>query len=711
MIPILPELTAKPTAPKSAIAPQLLVGVASFPALLEQSGIALPKRLERELPGIEQAPDQPELLPLPSPVERETKPGFTPDAGNGFPDPGSLLPLDLPHDGAANRAVPVPRGNPLIPEVSLSPEQRKAPLDLQVLENRARLEQPLAVNPVHFDDTFASPDPVVQSAPLDAPPSPAVSGVAALELIPANPEVEVLSQLSQMIERGDGQSRAERGSSALARDPQPIVTQSIGVATRSVSTGEQAEQHPAAEAKQHPPMDRMPRVETRLPAYARHTPHTPKTAPETDTPAPSRSLPEEGTLNADRKTGAISTPEASGVRQPVDTSESAIEPEFTRASDSPRAHTSPPVYPRHTPQTLKTAPEIDAPTPSRSLPEEDRLNADRKTGATNVAEASAARQPVDTSEPAIDPEFTRTPEAPRADQATRRPAPSHREQYTSEPTHQALKIVADPQLTPASLVTHAPPTSAEPQPAPAHKTALAPESTRAVPIATAPQVTAVRDVEDSEVKARNAAPQATPTAHSPASTTPPVADAAPANTLNHTHQPAVSHAPAQLETRHDFRVNAQVEAAIEQLVQARETGRAARPEMTVRHSEFGAINVRIEAVGTDLRATLNARDPGFVPAIHAALAERGIAAPTDAASSQPQRGHDQGSGNANSHSGSAGQGQHSDPRYGNSLGSGQASSQPYREQSRSHDDEATAQHQTASPESESGLAGASGLFA
>ncbi|MFN7158383.1 MAG: hypothetical protein ACK4MR_06780, partial [Erythrobacter cryptus] len=91
-----------------------------------------------------------------------------------------------------------------------------------------------------------------------------------------------------------------------------------------------------------------------------------------------------------------------------------------------------------------------------------------------------------------------------------------------------------------------------------------------------------------------------------------------------------------------------------------------RPELTLRHNEFGAVALRIEAALPDgWRAVLASHDPAFVPAVQAALAERtpGAGAAAAAASADPA-----------SSGGDA-------PRYGSSLGSGQGGSQPYSGQS------------------------------
>lgn len=123
----------------------------------------------------------------------------------------------------------------------------------------------------------------------------------------------------------------------------------------------------------------------------------------------------------------------------------------------------------------------------------------------------------------------------------------------------------------------------------------------------------------------------------------------------------------------------QVEAAIEQVGSLREAMRSARPEMTVRHAEFGFVSVRLEQAAPDnWRAVLASRDPGFVPAIQAALEERSVMATSESASFSGQSG--------------ASQNGTSDQRYGASPNGGQGSSQPYMGQSGSRDGEAAPDH-------------------
>ena len=141
--------------------------------------------------------------------------------------------------------------------------------------------------------------------------------------------------------------------------------------------------------------------------------------------------------------------------------------------------------------------------------------------------------------------------------------------------------------------------------------------------------------------------------------------------------------PAPVTDRAEPRAPApQLESAIAQVGEIREALRSARPEMTLRHAEFGFVSLRIEAAAAsqDWRAVLASRDPGFVPAIQAALAERGVAPSADTAATGAGTG--QGSGSSGS----------SDRTYGFSQGSGQGSSQPYLAHSGNRD-EGASQHQ------------------
>jgi hypothetical protein len=120
-----------------------------------------------------------------------------------------------------------------------------------------------------------------------------------------------------------------------------------------------------------------------------------------------------------------------------------------------------------------------------------------------------------------------------------------------------------------------------------------------------------------------------------------------------------------------------LEQTIAQADTLREALRAARPEMTLRHAEFGAVSLRLEATGSESwRAVLAARDPGFVPAIQAALAERAVtaASATDTAGSF------------------LGQNGTSDQRYGASPNGGQGGHSPHLSQSGTRDGEAAPDH-------------------
>ena len=110
----------------------------------------------------------------------------------------------------------------------------------------------------------------------------------------------------------------------------------------------------------------------------------------------------------------------------------------------------------------------------------------------------------------------------------------------------------------------------------------------------------------------------------------------------------------------------QLESSIAQVGDLREALRSVRPEMTLRHDEFGFVALRLEQSGAqDWRAVLASRDPGFVPAIQAALADRAVAAASASAETGQFLGQP-----------GAGQNGTSDPRYGASPSGGQGGSQP-----------------------------------
>jgi hypothetical protein len=124
----------------------------------------------------------------------------------------------------------------------------------------------------------------------------------------------------------------------------------------------------------------------------------------------------------------------------------------------------------------------------------------------------------------------------------------------------------------------------------------------------------------------------------------------------------------------------QRESAIAQVGDIREALRNARPAMTLQHAEFGAVSLRLEPAAPDQwRAVLASRDPGFVPAIHAALADRAVAAAAETSAS------------FSGHSGASQNGA-GDQRYGSSPNQGQGSPQPYLGQSGTRDGEAAPDH-------------------
>ncbi|PKP62606.1 MAG: hypothetical protein CVT87_05960, partial [Alphaproteobacteria bacterium HGW-Alphaproteobacteria-9] len=196
-------------------------------------------------------------------------------------------------------------------------------------------------------------------------------------------------------------------------------------------------------------------------------------------------------------------------------------------------------------------------------------------------------------------------------------------------------------------VTTAPPAQAEVQPLPERA---------ALPGAPAP-ATAALLAESAPAPAAAAAPATAPTTQAATAAAAPLAPTPAAIAVADSAEPR---APAP-----------QQESTIAQVGELREALRAARPEMTLRHAEFGFVSLRVDATGSEgWRAVLASRDPGFVPAIHAALADRAIAATADSAGTHN----------------SAGQNGQSDQRYGPSPNGGQGSSQPYLAQSSNRDE-------------------------
>lgn len=157
--------------------------------------------------------------------------------------------------------------------------------------------------------------------------------------------------------------------------------------------------------------------------------------------------------------------------------------------------------------------------------------------------------------------------------------------------------------------------------------------------------------------------------------------------------PAPTANPVMAERAEPRAPAANQESTIAQVGELREALRAARPEMTLRHAEFGFVSLRIEATGTqDWRAVLASRDPGFVPAVQAALADRAVAAASDTAST----------GN------SAGQHGASDQRYGSSPNGGQGSSQPYLAHSSGRDEGGSSRRNEHQPSTTDTVAGRAG---
>ncbi len=181
--------------------------------------------------------------------------------------------------------------------------------------------------------------------------------------------------------------------------------------------------------------------------------------------------------------------------------------------------------------------------------------------------------------------------------------------------------------TSESPVTQLPVASDEPQRDPIATEKLA----RFMPIAQLLRpVTANAPVPASETSAE-AAPENRPQSIAPAppssAVSAPLAQTAvaPSGETVRPVAPALQTEPAPAPQRHDF---GQV---VEKLAEARELARPARAELQVLHREFGTVSMQFDVTGSALKVALASAHAGFAPAVQAALAERPVAAPTEAA--------------------------------------------------------------------------------
>lgn len=341
------------------------------------------------------------------------------------------------------------------------------------------------------------------------------------------------------------------------------------------------------------------------------------------------------------------------------------EPALTAAPFAPLAFTpSPPPLP-----TGKIMPDGGAPLPPATLAE--------VPAATIRAPVAAQTTPADTPPPQPFPAATTAivavMPAPADD-----PADPPSAATTPQPQPEDAAPAAAPQSPdPALLAALVPPAAALAPPPPGSNPA---RLQRTGPLSSADRAHAPLPARVTLPPAEDAPEGETASAPSSASTPPstlmplPAADSAPppaqpAPTLAVPPPAPATPAPDRIEAP---RAPApQQEAAIAQVGDLREALRSARPEMTVRHGEFGAVNLRLEQSAPDQwRAVLASRDPGFVPAIQAALAERAVTAAGASADSGQFMGQN-GSGQSGT----------SDHRYGASPNGGQTGLSPYMSQS------------------------------
>jgi hypothetical protein len=298
-----------------------------------------------------------------------------------------------------------------------------------------------------------------------------------------------------------------------------------------------------------------------------------------------------------------------------------------------------------------------------------------------AAEASPAPTPVAAPQPETSDE-TGNPEAPPEDAVQADPAPA-----LLAPPVAIAEItlpIAQPPATPAPAVPAPPPVRAIARAiaAPSAPPARVGAMPSATPSAAPEEVASLPEELLGSTSASAPAGPAGSAAPTPAPAAPPA-----------TAMPGP--APIVAERAEPRAAAPQIESTIAQVGEIREALRAARPEMTLRHAEFGFVNLRIEPAATEgWRAVLASRDPGFVPAVQAALAERAVAALSETSSAGTGTGTGQQTG--------------SDQRYGSSPNSGQGSSSPYLGHSSTRDGDGQARPQHRQPDTTATVAGRAG---
>jgi hypothetical protein len=87
-----------------------------------------------------------------------------------------------------------------------------------------------------------------------------------------------------------------------------------------------------------------------------------------------------------------------------------------------------------------------------------------------------------------------------------------------------------------------------------------------------------------------------------------------------------------------------LERLVETINQMRESGQLVRGEVSLRHSEFGMIAMRVSSVDGELQARLASRDPGFVNAAQMALNERQVLAASESNPTSSRQNDSSGAG-------------------------------------------------------------------
>jgi len=718
LVPPTPALTNGPREPafqgvgRDLIAPDPLPSVtgvpdsfsapATLPPIQSETGKSLPFG-GADLPlesksgaAVNVRPNQ--FFDASGPVAAQFSPGFPEPSDVAVPGVTWTAPRAPLEQQGENPAAPAPIAlstSPALETLAATPQHGKVALlpgpkpavvraKISITPNARDVATPVSPAPTAIAAKIAKFAPAPEALPLQVqvapkqamhplrtPTSPTIGNKA--EIAPRSESPRVPASPTQ-----DAALKVEPNSDAPGFVAPAVNETSVANATLSFSSSS-TPSAPSTVGAGEPTIAKNAVLEARMP-----NPATPATA---KTPPPSSTIATLETPQTDPPVKAVPVSSEAAQEPLIEQGEAVARPAPpANSSEAVAAQGKPPLQAAAA-LTGASTPKNPTPLPSKPVPK------------ANLESSDAVAQPVATTVPLSVHSSTPKPISLRAASAkVPRPAAPSERATVVQPGRTAT---AEPLRVASGVEAAAPATLAE---------------------GTAPQTAA-------SSPSPTTAPSASPTLPAPA--TPSVASApAAANPA-----PSLTAPTAAPPTPTSAAITASVEQFVEQISEAREAGRAFRPELTVRTGDFGQVGLRIDPSASanlnDWRATLVSRDPSFVPAVQAALAERAVMAASESGLSQSgafsQRGGDhspQNSGSQNSasnqspsgfsagfHGGGAGQ----EPRYGSSTGGDQGSAKPYSgEEADNGLDQAAADARDApSSEGSDGLSSGSGgaLFA